>query len=138
MDREALGALFRALEMGVFERDSGGGFVSVGPLPAWMTALVSGTTFPFLGSFLEEAREFWAEPRTDALRWGPCTERDSAGQELHFTVAAVSLDVHKMLIFERDRGAETIRALLQHTRGRALAAATQPSPAAEDPTRASE
>lgn len=138
MDREALGALFLALEMGVFERDSAGGFVSVGPLPSWMTALVTGPSFPFLGSFLEEAREFWAVPRADALRWGPCTERDAAGQELHFTVAAVSLDVHKMLIFERDRSAETIRALLQHTRGKALAAASQRSPAADDPTRAGE
>lgn len=134
MDEEALGALFLALDMGVFERDSHGGFVSVGPVPAWLSALGGSGTFPFLGSFLDEAREFWTEPRPGALRWGPCSERDASGQELHFTVAAVSLDVHKMLIFERDRSAEPIRVLLQRAREQALAreqAPAQPAPDAD-------
>jgi hypothetical protein len=135
MDKDALGALFLALDMGVFERDSQGGFASIGPVPSWLSALGGGGTFPFLGSFLDEAREFWREPRPGALRWGPCTEPGPGGQEIHFTVAAVSLDVHKMLIFEQDRSAEPIRALLQHARERALARERPPAAGRDEDTR---
>ena len=64
-DNDALSAALGALEIGVFRQDDGGGFVSVGPVPAWMAAFSRNPTFPFLGAFLGQARAFWREPQSE-------------------------------------------------------------------------
>jgi hypothetical protein len=116
MDATSLAAVVRALEIGIFEQGPDGGFASVAPVPDWMTAFSRNPTFPFLGSFLTEARDFWSEPREGRLTWGPCAESDATGREFHFTVSAVSLPDHRFLIFELDRNAEQTRAVLQKAR----------------------
>ena len=121
MSNDALQAVVTALEIGIFEQGPDGGFSSVGTPPAWMAAFSRNPTFPFLGSFLPQARQFWSEPRADRLTWGPCAEVDPEGREFHFTVSAVSLPGRKFLVFELDRHAEPLRALLQKAREQALA-----------------
>lgn len=121
MSSDALQAVVSALEIGIFEQSADGGFTSVGTAPAWMAAFGRNPTFPFLGSFLPEARHFWSEPRADRLTWGPCAEVDPEGREFHFTVSALSLPARKFLVFEIDRNAEPMRALLQKAREQALA-----------------
>ena len=88
MSNDALQAVVAALEIGIFEQGPDGGFASVGTPPAWMAAFSRNPTFPFLGSFLPQARQFWSEPRPDRLTWGPCAEVDPDGREFHFTVSA--------------------------------------------------
>ncbi len=121
MSNDALQAVVSALEIGIFEQAPDGGFASVGTPPAWMAAFSRNPTFPFLGSFLPQARQFWSEPRADRLTWGPCAEVDADGREFHFTVSALSLPDRKFLVFELDRHAEPMRALLQKAREQALA-----------------
>ena len=122
MSDDALQAVVTALDIGIFEQGADGAFISVGTPPAWMAAFSRNPTFPFLGSFLPQARQFWSEPRADRLTWGPCAEVDPEGREFHFTVSAVSLPDRKFLVFELDRHAESMRALLQKAREQALAA----------------
>ncbi len=69
---------------------------------------------------MTQARQFWSEPRADRLTWGPCAEVDAEGREFHFTVSALSLPDRKVLVFELDRSAEPMRALLQKAREQAL------------------
>jgi hypothetical protein len=97
-----------------------------------MAAFSKNPSFPFLGSFLPQAREFWSEPRADRLTWGPCAEADPAGQPFYFTVSALSLPDRKFLVFERDRHAEPMRALLQKAREQALARSTSGGSALDD------
>jgi hypothetical protein len=113
---ESLEAVVRALEIGVFEQVADGAFTSVAALPDWMRAFSRNPTFPFLGSFLNEARAFWAEPRETRLTWGPCAEVDETGRTFHFRVSAVSLVDHKFLVFELDHHAEETQAILQKAR----------------------
>ena len=87
--------------------------------PGWRPS-VGIRPFPFLGSFLPEARRFWSAPRPDRLTWGPCAELDPEGREFHFTVSALSLPDRQFLVFEIDRNAEAMRALLQKAREQAL------------------
>jgi hypothetical protein len=134
-DNDALSAALGALEIGVFRQDDGGGFVSVGPVPAWMAAFSRNQTFPFLGSFLARAREFWREPQTDRLTWGPCAEMDTQGREFHFLVSAFSLPGHKLLVFELDRSAAQMRDVLQKARDQALGRAADATRADDVPTR---
>ncbi len=121
MSTDALQAVVSALEIGIFEQTPDGAFASVGTPPAWMAAFSRNPTFPFLGSFLTQARQFWSEPRADRLTWGPCAEVDPEGREFHFTVSALSLPDRKFLVFELDRSAELMRTLLQKAREQALA-----------------
>jgi len=124
---ESLEAVVRALEIGVFEQVADGAFTSVAPLPDWMRAFSQNPTFPFLGSFLIEARAFWAEPRDTRLTWGPCSEVDEAGREFHYRVSALSLPDHKYLVFELDHHAEETRAILQKAREVVLQRQTPPA-----------
>lgn len=134
MTGDALRAVVAALEIGVFEQGSDGGFTAVIVPPAWMAAFSRNPTFPFLGSFLPQARQFWSEPRADRLTWGPCAEVDAEGREFHFVVSAVSLPDHKFLVFELDRHAEPMRALLQKAREQALAQGRAAEPHPNDST----
>ena len=126
MKPESLEAVVRALEIGVFEQVADGAFTSVAPLPDWMRAFSQNPTFPFLGSFLIEARAFWAEPRDTRLTWGPCSEVDEAGREFHYRVSALSLADHKYLVFELDHHAAETRAILQKAREVVLQRQTPP------------
>lgn len=116
MTPESLEAVVRALEIGVFEQGADGEFTSVSPLPDWMRAFSQNPTFPFLGSFLNEARRFWSEPRDTRLTWGPCSETDETGRTFYFRVSALSLPDHKFLVFELDHHAEETREILQKAR----------------------
>jgi hypothetical protein len=131
-DPEALEAALSALEIGVFAEDESGGFVAVGPVPAWMSAFARNPSFPFLGAFLAEARQFWKAPQPGRLTWGPCAEVDERGGEFHFLVSAISLPARKLLVFELDRAAEPMRAVLQKAREQALAASQIPRPPSSD------
>ncbi len=132
MNADALAAVVSALEIGIFEQGPDGGFSSLGTPPAWMAAFNRNPTFPFLGSFLPQAQQFWSEPRVDRLTWGPCAEVDPDGREFHFTVTALSLPGRKILVFELDRHAEPMRAVLQKAREQALAHGRQTSAHAAD------
>ena len=131
-DSAALEAAISALEIGVFAQDGDGAFVSVGPVPDWMSAFARNPSFPFLGAFLGQARHFWSQPQTGRLTWGPGVELDALGQEFHFLVSAVSHPEHKLLIFELDRSAAPIRDVLQKVREQALARTGQPGPSIDD------
>lgn len=133
-DNDALAAALGALEIGVFRQDDGGAFVSVGPVPAWMSAFSRNPTFPFLGSFLGQAHAFWREPHPDRLTWGPCAEVDDQGREFHFLVSAISLPEHQLLVFELDRNAEQMRAVLQKARDQALGRSDASTAADDIPT----
>ena len=132
MSNDALQAVVTALEIGIFEQGADGGFTSVGTPPAWMAAFNRNPTFPFLGSFLPQARQFWSEPRPDRLTWGPCAEVDPEGREFHFTVSAVSLPDRRFLVFELDRSAEPMRLLLQKVREQELAQSRPGQPLGDD------
>ena len=132
MSSDALQAVVSALEIGIFEQGPDGGFNSVVKPPIWMEAFGRNPTFPFLGSFLPQARQFWSEPREDRLTWGPCAEVDAEGREFHFTVSALSLPDRKFLVFELDRHAEPMRALLQKAREQALTHSRQGPAHADD------
>ena len=73
-------------------------------------------TFPFLGSFLSQARQFWSEPRADRLTWGPCAEVDPEGREFHFTVSAVSLPIAGSCVRTRSPRRADARAAPEGTR----------------------
>jgi hypothetical protein len=132
MSNDALQAVVAALEIGIFEQRPDGGFSSMGTPPAWMAAFSRNPTFPFLGSFLPQARQFWSTTHADRLTWGPCAEVDADGREFHFTVSALSLPDLKVLVFELDRHAEPMRALLQKAREQALAHGRGAEPHATD------
>ncbi len=134
---DALGAAVSALEIGVFERNADGGFSSIATPPAWLRIFSQDMSFPFLGSFLDEARQFWAEPRPSRLTWGPCAATNPDGTELHFTVSALSLPDRQFLVFELDPGAVMMRDILQKVRTQALerdGTAKPPSPSIADAT----
>jgi hypothetical protein len=125
-DIEALEAALAALEIGVFAEDDSGGFVAAGPVPAWMAAFSKNPSFPFLGAFLGQARHFWSQPQEGRLTWGPAIEVNERGEEFHFLVSALSLPSRKLLVFELDRAAEPVRAVLQRVREQALTDAKRP------------
>lgn len=54
--QDVIEAVVGALGIGVFVETPEGRFELVGPVPAWMAAFGRDSTFPFLGSFLGEAR----------------------------------------------------------------------------------
>ena len=116
MDAERLIAAVRAMDIGIFEQGPDGAFVSVAPPPEWMAVFSRNPTFPFLGSFLIAARDFWKEPRDGRLTWGPCAEIDASGQQFHYTVSALSVPDHKFLVFELDPNAVDAQAMLQKAR----------------------
>ena len=133
--QDVIEAVVGALGIGVFVETPEGRFESVGPVPAWMAAFGRDPTFPFLGSFLEQARRHWESPQATCLTWGPCAEVDQDGREFHYTVSALALPVGRVLVFELDLQAGQMRDLLQRVRTEALTAATAPpSPAGDEDT----
>src|SRR6187551_1505776 len=60
--------ILSALEIAAFERRTDGSFVSLVPVPEWFSVLGRDQTFPFLGTFLEDARIHWASSPSGRLR----------------------------------------------------------------------
>jgi hypothetical protein len=116
---DALVRLLPALDIAAFERSSDGSFFPVAPLPAWFTGLAR-ETFPFLGHILEEAGAFWASGAQGVRQWGPCADVDDLGNEFHYLVKALTIELRTYLVFERDEGAERVREVLQKARSSAL------------------
>jgi hypothetical protein len=112
--------LFAALDLVVFRRRPDGTFVGEGQVPAWFTSLTGDQTFPFLGTFLETANEFWARSAPGTVRSGLCEQADAAGRPFHFEVVAITMDGQQYLVFERRLDAEASREILQKARDLAL------------------
>lgn len=113
-------SLFAALDLVVFRRRSDGTFIGEGKVPPWFTSLTGDLTFPFLGTFLETANEFWAQAASGTVRSGLCEQADAAGRPFHFEVVAITMDGQQYLVFERRLDAEATREILQKARNLAL------------------
>ena len=113
-------SLFAALDLVVFRRRLDGSFVGEGQVPAWFTSLTGDLTFPFLGTFLETANEFWTRSAAGTVRSGLCEQADAAGRPFHFEVVAITMDQQQYLVFERRLDAEATREILQKARDLAL------------------
>jgi len=112
--------ILSALEIAAFERRTDGSFVSLVPVPEWFSVLGKDQTFPFLGTFLEDARIHWASSPSGRLRSGLCSETDEYGREYHFEVSAIVLGGRNLLIFELAPALEGMRLALQKARQQAL------------------
>jgi hypothetical protein len=120
MTDDLLAALLPAIGIAAFERDSGGSFKSVAPVPSWFEGLAADGTFPFLGHVLEEATAFW-NSNTDGFReWGPSAAVDASGREFHFMVTAIAHGRKQFLLCRLDTGSDQVRDVLQQVRQRAL------------------
>src|SRR6476646_1202450 len=108
--------ILSALEIAAFERRPDGSFVSLVPVPEWFSVLGKDQTFPFLGTFLEDARIHWASSPSGRLRSGLCSETDDYGREFHFEVSAIVLAGRNLLVFELAPALEGMRLALQKAR----------------------
>ncbi len=113
--------LLAALDIVVMERRLDGSFLPLGTLPPWFTGLGRDGTFPFLGTFLEEAAQFWATNVHGRLSSGLCATSDAEGREFHFEAIAVAIAGRSLLLFELPRGVDDLRAILQEAREERLA-----------------
>lgn len=108
--------LLAALDMVVLERRLDGSFVPMAPVPSWFAALGRDGTFPFLGTFLEEAAQFWARTVRGRLSSGLCAATDAEGREFHFEATAVAVGGRSLLLFDLPRGVDDLRSILQEAR----------------------
>jgi hypothetical protein len=120
MSPDVFPVLLSALGIAAFERRADGAFTPVAPPPDWLRDLSKDMTFPFLGAFLDEAREFWGRGAAGRVASGLCAETDEQGREFHFEVSAVAADGRHFLVFELAQDAEQVRAVLQKSRELAL------------------
>jgi hypothetical protein len=120
MSNDATTPILSALEIAAFERRPDGSFASLGPVPEWFSVLGRDKTFPFLGTFLEDARIHWASSPSGRLRSGLCNETDEHGREYHFEVSAIVLGGRNLLVFELAPALEGMRLALQKARQQAL------------------
>lgn len=120
MTDEVFAALLSAVGIAAFERRPDRTFAPLAPPPDWFGHLSRDMTFPFLGSFLEEAGGFWDRGQTGRLSSGLCAEVDEHEQEFHFEVSAIVAATRQFLIFERAHDAGQLRAMLQKAREQAL------------------
>lgn len=121
MNEEVLTALLPALGYAVFARGADGTFTAVAPPPDWFKRL-GDVTFPFLGHILEEATDFWRGATPGFQEWGPCAERDQAGEEFHYKVIAYTLANRQLLLFQLDTESDHMREVLSVVRTQSLAA----------------
>lgn len=113
--------LLAVLDLALFERQVDGTFLPIGPLPAWFVSLSRDASFPFLGTFLEEANEFWMRTSRGRLASGLCAAADADGREFHFEATAIAVANRHLLLFEMPRGVDELRAVLQEAREEKLA-----------------
>ncbi|MCU0256551.1 MAG: hypothetical protein MUF60_07390, partial [Vicinamibacterales bacterium] len=115
--------LLAALDLVVMERRLDGSFVPLGPVPSWFSGLGRDGTFPFLGTFLGDASEFWARTVRGRLSSGLCATVDAEGREFHFEATAVAIPGRQLLLFELPRGVDDLRSILQEAREEKLSRA---------------
>lgn len=108
--------LLAVLDAVVLERRLDGSFVPMGPVPSWFAGLGADGTFPFLGTFLEEAAAFWASQVRGRLSSGLCATTNAEGREFHFEATAVAIAGRQLLLFELPRGVDDLRSILQEAR----------------------
>jgi hypothetical protein len=115
--------LLAVLDVVVLERRLDGSFVPLVPVPGWFAGLEKDGTFPFLGTFLEEATQFWAGTVRGRLPSGLCAATNAEGREFHFEAVAVAISGRHLLLFELPRGVDDLRSILQEAREEKLARA---------------
>jgi hypothetical protein len=123
MFEELLEDVLRALDVVVLEAKIDGSYATMSPVPAWFRWVSVGDTFPFLGNFLPEAQEFWRKKQRGFVTSGLCAANDGEGREFHYEVWALTLRSGHYLVFERARGADDLRDMLQKAREEVLARA---------------
>lgn len=126
MEQVLMDGLLRTFGLTVLERRAGGVFAAVSEVPDWFPPVSRDGTFPFLGTFLEEAAGFWDGTSTgdNRIRSGLCAATDDAGKEFHFEAFAVKTGHRCLLVFERsDDEAAQLRDTLQRAREDKLALA---------------
>lgn len=113
--------LLAVLDVVVMERRLDGSFVPLVPVPSWFAGLGRDGTFPFLGTFLEEAEQFWSATVRGRLPSGLCAATNPEGREFHFEAVAVAISGRSLLLFELPRGVDDLRSILQEAREEKLA-----------------
>jgi signal transduction histidine kinase len=121
--------IFPILDLAVLSRKATGVFTLCAPPPNWFLPLVAGalddtslvTAFPFLESFLPEARDFWAQPGAGTLHSGAWVQRDASECESAFEATALRTGNGNYLLLEMlGVQFEQRRSALQHARSRGL------------------
>jgi hypothetical protein len=123
MFEELLEDVLRALDVVVLEAKLDGSYTTMSPVPPWFRWVSQGDTFPFLGTFMPEAQEFWRKRERGHITSGLCAAVDGEGHEFHYEVWALTLRSGYYLVFERARGADELREMLQKAREEVLARA---------------
>ena len=119
--------LVQALELFALERRSDYTFVPVTPPPAWFRHAVPDVkgpialadVLPFLERFLKDAETFWHEGTRRSLLSGGFTT-SSEGEEVLLRACALNVGPRSVLVLERLRGQEDMRAVLQKARDNKL------------------
>ncbi len=112
-DDDFLEDLFQALNFAVLEMNDQGHFVLIGTPPQWIehipqaSQMLSGKAyqedvFSFLGNFIREAKQRWAQNKKDIFRSGLWIEKDHIDQELLFEATAIDIHHKKLLIITHD------------------------------------
>jgi signal transduction histidine kinase len=120
MDKTLVEGLLRVFGFVVFERQPDGTFAPLSALPSWLSNMTHSGTFPFLGGFLAEAEQFWAETSEGRLGSGLCSATDGQGREFHVEAWAVALDGRRFLLFEHPASASRLQEVLQRAREQLL------------------
>jgi signal transduction histidine kinase len=107
--------ILAALDVAVFEPEPDGMLRALGEPPPWLSHLVQADAlglvrlschegrFPYLESFLEEARKVWNDPFAEPLRSETWCESGPDGTELYLQAAALLADTRPTLILELAR-----------------------------------
>jgi hypothetical protein len=127
-----LAELLARLDLVVFERLPGGGFVRFGPAPppSWFSRLFLTSqdetitieqAMPFVGEFLAEANDAWRAGGETRLCSDPFTVTDTTGGEVALVASAVVAANRCFLILESPYDFEERRGALQTARENVLA-----------------
>lgn len=121
--------IFSILDLAVLKPKANGGFMLGAPPPDWFLPLAAGTldddslvsAFPFLDSFLPEARDFWAQPGAGSLHSGAWVQRGTLEAESAFEATALRTGGGNYLLLEMlGVEFEQRRSALQSARSRGL------------------
>ncbi|MCC6366299.1 MAG: HAMP domain-containing histidine kinase [Bryobacterales bacterium] len=121
--------IFPILDFAVLSPKASGVFMLSAPPPDWFLPLVAGSlddaslvnAFPFLDSFLPEARDFWTLPGAGTLHSGAWVQRDASRSESAFEATALRTGNGNYLLLEMlGVRFEQRRSALQHARSRGL------------------
>lgn len=121
--------IFSTLDIAVLKPTAHGVFTVAAPPPHWFLPLVADpigddslvSAFPFLDSFLPNARDFWARVEAGSLRSGTWVQRDSPDSESAFEATALrALSENYLLIAMLGEEFQQRRSALQSARSRGL------------------